>query len=667
MYPGFNDQGGSTSPYTAPTRNSTGDEVHNGNVAFTGNVGIGTTSPAFPLQIVGSNSVPFEVDGSNQYTSFTVNNTGGRQAAVNLAQNGSQMWSFGADFAGVGTPDLFLYQAAAGRNPLYIDTAGNIRLGGTSGYSGTQAMTIMQGGNVGIGTSGPGQRLDVAGGYIRSDTGFCISTNCITSLWSDPMTTQGDLLYGGASGAATRLAGNASTTPMYLKSIGASGAATAPTLAQIQFGDIAGTLGLSAGGTGQTTATGAFNALSPLTTEGDLPYYHSSSNARMAVGSSGQCLTSNGTDPLWGSCATSFTGDGTFATNSGSTGAVTLALGNAGANKWWGNNTGSSATPSYQSIGTQDTSPNWYAVGGGTAQAQTVTLSPAPTALTPGLVVVWKPTAPNTAAAPTLAVNGLNAKPITKCGTAALLASDLGMAELEIAVYDGTEFQLLNPVTGLCSTSNTSGGIFYSGGSGAAPKLSAQGNANQILLSGGSGSPTWSDFPDVRTFNAATCNNATAATQWALPTSAAPTAACRTGTNVQAGVLQFAHSNTAQFQANIPGDYDSSGSVYAKIYLTQAGNTTASQTIIMNIATGCSSTTDDPSFNTAQAFGTATTTATANTPFTETLSGITMTGCTAGGNMNVQISRSSSDTAGTSPNVYWVSLTFPRRPVNQAN
>ena len=590
MYPGFNDQGGSTSPYSAPTRNSTGDEFHNGNVAFTGNVGIGTTSPAFPLHIVGSNSVPFDVDGSNQYTSFTVNNTTGRQAAVNLAQNGSQAWSFGTDFAGAGISDLFLYQAAAGRNPLYIDTAGNVRLGGTSGYSGTQAMTIMQAGNVGIGTAGPGQRLDVAGGYVRSDTGFCISTNCVTSLWSSPLTIEGDLLY-----------------------------------------------------------------------------YHSSSNSRLAIGSSGQCLTSNGTDPLWTSCATSFTGDGTFATNSGSTGAVTLTLGNAGANKWWGNNTGSNAAPGYQSIGTQDTTPNWYAVGGGTAQAQTVTLAPAPTALTPGMVVVWKPTAANTAAAPTLAVNGLTAKPITKCGTAALLASELSTSELEIAVYDGAEFQLLNPVTGLCSTSNTAGGIFYSGGSGAAPKLSAQGNTSQILLSGGSSSPAWSDFPDVRTSNAATCNNATAAPLWALPASAAPTVACRTGSNVQAGVLQFAHSNTAQFQVIIPGDYDSAGSVYAKIYLTQAGNTTAGQTVIMNIATGCSSTTDDPSFNTAQAFGTATTTTTANTPFTETLSGITMTSCTAGGNMNVQISRSNGDTATVSPNVYWVSITFPRRPVNQAN
>jgi hypothetical protein len=35
-----------------------------------------------------------------------------------------------------------------------------------------------------------------------------------------------------------------------------------------------------------------------------------------------------------------------------------------------------------------------------------------------------------------------------------------------------------------------------------------------------------------------------------------------------------------------------------------------------------------------------------------------MTGCSAGGNMNVKISRSASDSATTAPNVYWVSLTF---------
>jgi hypothetical protein len=58
-------------------------------------------------------------------------------------------------------------------------------------------------------------------------------------------------------------------------------------------------LGISAGGTGNITAASAFNALAPLTTEGDLIYYTSSSNARLPLGSSGTYLRSNGTDPTY--------------------------------------------------------------------------------------------------------------------------------------------------------------------------------------------------------------------------------------------------------------------------------------------------------------------------------------------------------------------------------
>jgi hypothetical protein len=141
---------------------------------------------------------------------------------------------------------------------------------------------------------------------------FCVGSNCVTSLWSNPLTKLGDLLYAGTSGAATRLPGNTSTTPMYLKSLGASGAATAPTLAQVQFTDIAGTLGLAAGGTGQTTASAAFNALSPMTTLGDLEYEGSNGAVRLAgnTTTTKNFLISTGTGsaaaaPLWGSIATS--------------------------------------------------------------------------------------------------------------------------------------------------------------------------------------------------------------------------------------------------------------------------------------------------------------------------------------------------------------------------
>ena len=94
-----------------------------------------------------------------------------------------------------------------------------------------------------------------------------------------------------------------------------------------------------------------------------------------------------------------------------------------------------------------DSTPNLFAAGGGTAQAQTATFVPAVTALVNGLYACWLPAAANTGAAPTFAPNGLTAKPVTKLGTAALAANDLTTTALACALYDGTEWQLQNPQT----------------------------------------------------------------------------------------------------------------------------------------------------------------------------------------------------------------------------
>jgi hypothetical protein len=112
-----------------------------------------------------------------------------------------------------------------------------------------------------------------------------------------------------------------------------------------------------------------------------------------------------------------------------------------------------------------------YITGGGTAQAQTATLSPAATALSAGLHVYWKPAAANSAAAPTLAVNGLTATAITKCGTTALVANDLTTTAVAHVIYDGTQYQLLNPQAAGCGASGgglptgaTGQGVYYATG-----------------------------------------------------------------------------------------------------------------------------------------------------------------------------------------------------------
>jgi hypothetical protein len=108
----------------------------------------------------------------------------------------------------------------------------------------------------------------------------------------------------------------------------------------------------------------------------------------------------------------------------------------------------------YPSNGTAISGKSWadlsilnYAVGGGAAQAQTVTLANPATTLAAGLEVWWLPIAGNTGPGATLAVNGLTAEPITKFGVSALAAGDLTTTAYAHAKFDGSNFQLQNPQT----------------------------------------------------------------------------------------------------------------------------------------------------------------------------------------------------------------------------
>lgn len=73
--------------------------------------------------------------------------------------------------------------------------------------------------------------------------------------------------------------------------------------------DAEGTLPIANGGTGQTTATAAFGALAPTTTRGDLIRYGAASNERVALGTTNQVLSSDGTDAVWASLSSLLTFD----------------------------------------------------------------------------------------------------------------------------------------------------------------------------------------------------------------------------------------------------------------------------------------------------------------------------------------------------------------------
>ena len=116
--------------------------------------------------------------------------------------------------------------------------------------------------------------------------------------------TANGLVYGNGTSALQITA--AGTTGQVL--LGNTG--SAPSWGSVPAGSITGTVPIANGGTGQTTAAAAFNALSPITTTGDLIVGNGSNSAtRLGIGSTGQVLTVSGGTTVW---STPATGGGTI-------------------------------------------------------------------------------------------------------------------------------------------------------------------------------------------------------------------------------------------------------------------------------------------------------------------------------------------------------------------
>ena len=115
----------------------------------------------------------------------------------------------------------------------------------------------------------------------------------------------------GSSGTVTSVA---ASVPAFL-SVTGSPITTSGTLAITYSGTA---LPIANGGTGQTTAAASFNALSPVTSTGDLIIGNGTNSAtRLAIGANSYVLTSNGTTATW---AAASSGSGTVTSITAGTG-----------------------------------------------------------------------------------------------------------------------------------------------------------------------------------------------------------------------------------------------------------------------------------------------------------------------------------------------------------
>lgn len=194
---------------------------------------------------------------------------------VTVVGNGSTNWvltrATDADTYGLKDPDalgngdaFFVTSGDTGAGETYVcNTPGTITFGTTN-------ITFTQVSSAQVYSAGTGLTL--------TNTTFSIT----------PVGTAGT--YGSASQVPV-ITTNASgqVTTVTNTSIAISGS-------QITSGAVA----IANGGTGQTTASAAFNALSPITVEGDLIIGNGANSAtRLAIGANGYILSSNGTTAVW--------------------------------------------------------------------------------------------------------------------------------------------------------------------------------------------------------------------------------------------------------------------------------------------------------------------------------------------------------------------------------
>jgi len=164
---------GETKEYFLNT--SVDTQTKQGNLNIMGNVGIGTTGPTEELHVVGTAQVGkvrgTTADGTSDLEGLKIirrDNSGmhGIFFNSNVGDTAGQYWE----------------------NMLIYNSGGGSKIGFWTGPTATERMRITADGNVGIGTTSPGAKLDVQGGAIKATGGLIIETR--TSDPASPATGQ---------------------------------------------------------------------------------------------------------------------------------------------------------------------------------------------------------------------------------------------------------------------------------------------------------------------------------------------------------------------------------------------------------------------------------------------------------------------------------------------
>lgn len=311
-----------------------------------GNVGIGTSTPGQKLEVSGTvKATAFEGNGAG-LTNITATNLSGTLAVGGGGTGATSLTSRGVligqgispvTATASGSAGQILRSGGAAADPAWstatfpASVAANSILYGASANAVGALSTASTGALVSGITGVPSFAIGTTANRVLRTNGTTVSFAQV-SLATDVTGTLP--VANGGTGAAT-LTG-------FLYGNGTSAVTASTTIAGTAISgnisgnaaNVTGTVAIANGGTGQTTKTTAYNALSPMTTLGDLVYRNATDAVRLPgnISTTKQFLSQTGTGsvsavPVWSSITASDVTNAVI--NGGNTGAVTVGTNNA--------------------------------------------------------------------------------------------------------------------------------------------------------------------------------------------------------------------------------------------------------------------------------------------------------------------------------------------------
>ena len=245
-----------------------------------------------------------------------------------------------------------------------------------------------------------------------------------------------------------------------------------------------------------------------------------------------------------------------------------------------------------------------YALDTGAADVLTVVVPSCPSTYTVGMVIKVKPNHNNATTTPTLNVCGLGAKTITKLGTAAVAAGDLLTTAVSMFIYDGTDMELLNPLTNgtgtvssIATTSPLGGGTITTTGTLTCTTCvtsAASLTSTAIMLGGGLQASSTDTGIEVTGHVFSTYNNAATAglgmgVVLAVSDVTAQVASQST-VNLIASTAAAGHYAVRLYISQNALCTTGTGNVYATVNWTDAVHAHSAQTVALNLITSAVST-----------------------------------------------------------------------------